>query len=162
MAIRRLKLTPRLWENALRRIPLLTNSATNCCTAARVRRLDADNLFSTVIQLAQQRQVFANRCVGQTLTFERAAYRNGQKISLALLPALARAPVTLKHRQAFLNAVVQIWQNAIAMGELANRAIGPGFPSGLSGKAPLGDPSDHASVELVTFGGSEQHRFNSG
>src|ERR1700721_1806618 len=40
----------RLWQNSLRRIPLLTSSATNCCTSARVRRLDADDLFSTVIQ----------------------------------------------------------------------------------------------------------------
>src|SRR5271163_1458013 len=63
-----LKLKPRLWQNSLRRIPLLTNSATNCCTSARVRRLDTDNLFSTVIQQPQHRQVFANRCVGQTLT----------------------------------------------------------------------------------------------
>jgi hypothetical protein len=129
MAIQRLKLKPRLWQNSLRRIPLLTNSATNCCTSARVRRLDADNLFSTVIQLPQHRQVFANRCVGQTLTFESGAYRNGQKTSLALLPALAQALVTPKHRQEFLNAVVQIWQDAIAIGELANRAIGSGFPS---------------------------------
>jgi hypothetical protein len=63
-----LKLKPRLWQNSLRRIPLLTNSATNCCTSARVRRLDADHLFSTVIQLPQNGQVFANRCLGQTLT----------------------------------------------------------------------------------------------
>jgi len=31
-----LKLKPRLWQNSLRRIPLLTNSATNCWTSARV------------------------------------------------------------------------------------------------------------------------------
>ena len=111
------------------RIPLLTNSAANCGTSARVRRLDADNLFSTVIQLPQHRQVSANRCVGQTLTFESGAYRNGQKTSRALLPALAQALVTPKHRQEFLNAVVQIWHDAIAIGELANRAIGSGFPS---------------------------------
>jgi hypothetical protein len=30
MAISVLKLKPRLWQNSLRRIPLLTNSATNC------------------------------------------------------------------------------------------------------------------------------------
>jgi len=30
-----LKLKPRLWQNSLRRIPLLTNSATNCWTSAR-------------------------------------------------------------------------------------------------------------------------------
>jgi hypothetical protein len=59
-------------QTSLRRIPLLTNSATNCCTSARIRRLDADNLFSTVIQLPQHRQVLGNRCVGQTLTFKRA------------------------------------------------------------------------------------------
>jgi hypothetical protein len=29
MAIQRLKLKPRLWQNSLRRRPLLTNSATN-------------------------------------------------------------------------------------------------------------------------------------
>ena len=43
---------------------------TNPCTSARVRRLGADNLFSTVIQLLQHRHVSANRCVGQTLTVQ--------------------------------------------------------------------------------------------
>jgi hypothetical protein len=33
-----LKLKPRLRQNSLRRIPLFTNSATNCRTSARVRR----------------------------------------------------------------------------------------------------------------------------
>jgi hypothetical protein len=63
-----LKLRPRLWQNSLRRIPLLMNSVTKARTSARVRRLGADNLFSTVIQLPHHRQVFTNRCVGQTVT----------------------------------------------------------------------------------------------
>jgi hypothetical protein len=33
-----LKLKPRLWQDSLLRIPLFTNSATNCRTSARVRR----------------------------------------------------------------------------------------------------------------------------
>jgi Trypsin-like peptidase domain len=36
--------------------------------------LGADNLFSTVIQLPQHRQVSANRCVGQTLTGAEAVF----------------------------------------------------------------------------------------
>src|SRR5258708_38796201 len=36
-----LKLKPRLWQNSLRRIPLLTNSSTNCRTSVRVGRLCA-------------------------------------------------------------------------------------------------------------------------
>ena len=43
-----LKLKPRLWQNSLRRIPLLTNSVTNCWTSARVRGLGADNSVFTL------------------------------------------------------------------------------------------------------------------
>src|ERR1019366_2270390 len=50
-----LKLKPRLRQNSLRRMPLLTNSATNCGTSARVRRLGATNFFSMVIELLQHR-----------------------------------------------------------------------------------------------------------
>jgi hypothetical protein len=47
------------------------------------------------------------------------------KPALLFYRLLRRRLVTPRHRQEFLNAVVQIWQDAIAIGELANRAIGP-------------------------------------
>jgi hypothetical protein len=65
-----LKLRPRLWQNSLRRIPLLTNSAANRWTSARVRRLGADNSVFAVIRTVQHRHRLSNRCVGQTLTFD--------------------------------------------------------------------------------------------
>src|ERR1019366_6924977 len=77
------KLKPRLRQNSLRRMPLLTNSATICWTSARVRRLGADNFFSTVIQLSQHRQVSANRCVGRTHTLD----HNPAPSRLSCLPA---------------------------------------------------------------------------
>src|ERR1022692_2712990 len=49
------KLKPRLRQNSLRRMPLVTNSATICRTSARVRRLGATNFFSMVIELLQHR-----------------------------------------------------------------------------------------------------------
>jgi len=54
--------------NSLRLIPLLTNSATNCRTSARARRLGADNSVFAVIRTLQHRPRLPNRCVGQTLT----------------------------------------------------------------------------------------------
>ena len=50
--------------------PLLTNSATNCRTSARVRHLGLEDCVFAVIQQLQHRHDFANRCVGQTLTFD--------------------------------------------------------------------------------------------
>ena len=54
--------------NSLRRMPLLMNSATNCWTSARVRRLGAENSVFAVIRTLQHRPRHPNRCVGQTLT----------------------------------------------------------------------------------------------
>jgi len=88
--------------NSLRRIPLLTNSATNCCASARVRRLHADNLifYGHPATSTQNRQVFGSLrtgvsvSVGQTLTFwERRVPKTDKTNSLALLPALAQALV---------------------------------------------------------------------
>lgn len=44
----------------------------------------------------------------------------------ARLTALAHAFVPLEHRQEFLSSAGQIWRDATAIGELANRAIGSG------------------------------------
>ncbi len=48
----------------------LTNSATSCCTSARVRRLDPETFCSPLIQLRKHRHCSSNRCVAQTLTIE--------------------------------------------------------------------------------------------
>ncbi len=45
---------------------------------------------------------------------------------VARLTALTHAFVTLEHRQEFLSSTGQIWQDATAICELANRAIGSG------------------------------------
>jgi hypothetical protein len=44
----------------------------------------------------------------------------------ARLTALTHAFVTPEHRQEFLSSTGQIWQDATAIGELANRAISSG------------------------------------
>jgi hypothetical protein len=44
----------------------------------------------------------------------------------ARLTALTHAFVTPEHRQQFLNSTGQIWRDATAIGDLANRAIGSG------------------------------------
>src|SRR5271157_2742797 len=65
-----LKLKPRLWQNSLRPIPLLTNSVTSRRTSARVRRLRAATRCSPFIYPLQHRLRSSNRCVARTLTFE--------------------------------------------------------------------------------------------
>src|SRR5579864_8378624 len=62
------KLNRRLRQNSLRRIPLLTNSATNSLTSARVRRLCDETFCSTLIRKLQHKPFPWNRCVAQTLT----------------------------------------------------------------------------------------------
>jgi hypothetical protein len=76
---------------------LLLTTPTNCCTSARVRRLDADNLFSTVIH--QHRQAFVNRCVGQALTKYISASRlvAGHELSPSGQNWTARARIVLPH-----------------------------------------------------------------
>src|SRR5208283_2061140 len=68
-----LKLKPRLWQNALRLIPLLTNSATNWRTSARVRRLRVATCCSPVMPTLQHRLDSSDRCVARTLTLESGA-----------------------------------------------------------------------------------------
>jgi hypothetical protein len=64
-----LKLKPRLRQNSLRRMPLFTNSATNCRTSPRVRRRRTVIRSSPCIPRLHHKHRFSNRCVSRTLTF---------------------------------------------------------------------------------------------
>src|SRR5271157_5428635 len=72
-----LKLKPRLWQNSLRPIPLLTNSVTSRRTSARVRRLRAATRCSPFIYPLQHRLRSSNRCVARTLTLDLAYFLFG-------------------------------------------------------------------------------------
>ncbi len=99
-----LKLKPRLWQNSLRRIPLLTNSATNCCTSGRVRRLGADNSVFAVIGTLQHRRRLSNRCVGQTLTVNVHAQRHMSEIPISRTCRLGSGLAIIRPRQTSVRA----------------------------------------------------------
>src|ERR1700722_3856740 len=83
------RLKRRLREDSLRRMALLTNSATNYSTSAGVCRLGADNRFSIVIGLLRHKSVSANRKETPRRPLSKlrvAAYRDDQSS-----PATTRA-----------------------------------------------------------------------
>ena len=64
-----LRLKPRLWQNSLRRIPLLTNSAINCSNFRTGTSLGSRQLlFLLSSGTLQHRARLSNRRVGRTLT----------------------------------------------------------------------------------------------
>src|SRR5271157_4581107 len=64
------KLKPRLRQNSVRRMPLLTNSATSCSISARVRRRLAATCCFSFIQPLHHTRFASKRCVAQTLTLQ--------------------------------------------------------------------------------------------